>query len=351
MGWSCRRPVGLVTSRCSEKRSTPRKRQGSTRQPASTPRRRRPRSSRWRRWPGRRCGRRGCGGTRRGRWWRLSASAGVAQSKVVRMIKQRLGMCRGARQCLGHSPVGRMDRLSAPRRLTPPPGVLCTRWRRLPGARCTGKARRVAPVAAVHSDSMPTSRRPTEERRQQIAEAALRIISGKGVHRLTAQELGREVGIADGTIFRHFKDKAEIVRAAVSHLEGVLFEGFRPRPRTRWSACASSSWAGSSWCSACRPSSSPPSATGWRRLPAATVDWCAPSSSARRPSSASASPRRRSGGQVDASLSADALTLVVIGSLQAAAITHRRSSGKGHIEPALVWRTMEALLVSTAQRK
>lgn len=72
------------------------------------------------------------------------------------------------------------------------------------------------------------ARRPTEERRVQIAEAALRIISGKGVHKMTAQELGREVGIADGTIFRHFKDKAEIVRAAIGHLEGLLFKNFPP---------------------------------------------------------------------------------------------------------------------------
>jgi AcrR family transcriptional regulator len=71
-------------------------------------------------------------------------------------------------------------------------------------------------------------RRPTEERRVQIAEAALRLISGKGVAKMTAQALAREVGIADGTIFRHFKDKAEIVRAAISHLEALLYKDFPP---------------------------------------------------------------------------------------------------------------------------
>ena len=198
---------------------------------------------------------------------------------------------------------------------------------------------------------MPTSRRPTEERRQQIAEAALRIISGKGVHRLTAQELGREVGIADGTIFRHFKDKAEIVRAAVSHLEGVLFEGFPPQaedPMERLRVF----FVGRLKLVQRMPSVFL-SAFSDRLEEAAGSDAGLVRSIIERSQAfvRQCLTEAQERGQVDASLSVDALTLVVIGSLQAAAITHRRSSGKGHIEPALVWRTMEALLVSTAQRK
>lgn len=73
---------------------------------------------------------------------------------------------------------------------------------------------------------MVERRQPTSERRQQIAEAALKILSTQGVHRLTAMELAREVGIADGTIFRHFKDKAEIVDAAIDQLSELLGEDF-----------------------------------------------------------------------------------------------------------------------------
>lgn len=73
---------------------------------------------------------------------------------------------------------------------------------------------------------MAERRQPTSERRQQIAEAALKILSTQGVHRLTAMELAREVGIADGTIFRHFKDKAEIVDAAIDQLSELLGEDF-----------------------------------------------------------------------------------------------------------------------------
>lgn len=73
-----------------------------------------------------------------------------------------------------------------------------------------------------------TRRKPTEERRRQIAEAALEILGEKGVHHLTAMELARRVGIADGTIFRHFPGKTEIIRAAIGVVADRLFEGFPP---------------------------------------------------------------------------------------------------------------------------
>lgn len=75
---------------------------------------------------------------------------------------------------------------------------------------------------------MAADRKSSEERRRQIADAALRIIGTKGVHRLTAMELAREVGIADGTIFRHFKNKDEIVQAAIARLEELLQQDLPP---------------------------------------------------------------------------------------------------------------------------
>lgn len=74
----------------------------------------------------------------------------------------------------------------------------------------------------------PPERLPTAERQRQLAEAALRIISTQGVRRLTAAALAEEVGIADGTIFRHFKDKEEIVNAAIDLFEAVLEETYPP---------------------------------------------------------------------------------------------------------------------------
>lgn len=75
---------------------------------------------------------------------------------------------------------------------------------------------------------MGRQRQPGSERRQQIADAALQILGELGVQHLTAMEIARRVGIADGTIFRHFKDKQEIVRAAVLRVQELLFQ--EPQP-------------------------------------------------------------------------------------------------------------------------
>ena len=75
---------------------------------------------------------------------------------------------------------------------------------------------------------MASQRLPTAQRRDQIARAALRIISTRGVRRLTSAALAEQVGIADGTIFRHFRNKDEIVDAAIDLFEQALEEAFPP---------------------------------------------------------------------------------------------------------------------------
>ncbi|MBZ0236475.1 MAG: TetR/AcrR family transcriptional regulator [Deltaproteobacteria bacterium] len=71
-------------------------------------------------------------------------------------------------------------------------------------------------------------RQRTEDRRPQIADAALRILASKGAGHLTAAELGREVGIADSTIFRHYRDMEEVVLAAIDRVRVLLDETFPP---------------------------------------------------------------------------------------------------------------------------
>ena len=79
---------------------------------------------------------------------------------------------------------------------------------------------------------MTTAKRlPTAQRQRQIAEAALQILSTQGVHRLTAVALADRVGIADGTIFRHFSNKEEIVNAAIDLFQATLEETFPPAER------------------------------------------------------------------------------------------------------------------------
>lgn len=73
-----------------------------------------------------------------------------------------------------------------------------------------------------------TIRRPTEERQQQIADAALKVIAQQGLGKFTTQAIAAEVGITDGTLFRHFASKEDIVLAALDRVEMKLFEGFPP---------------------------------------------------------------------------------------------------------------------------
>lgn len=64
---------------------------------------------------------------------------------------------------------------------------------------------------------------PTEARREQIAEAALRVIAEGGVGAFTSRAVAEQVGITDGTVFRHFASKEEIVAAAMDLLEAQMF--------------------------------------------------------------------------------------------------------------------------------
>jgi AcrR family transcriptional regulator len=66
------------------------------------------------------------------------------------------------------------------------------------------------------------ARKPTQERRREIADAAIKILSERGLRECTAAQIASEVGITDGTIFRHFKDKNEIILAALDRLQELI---------------------------------------------------------------------------------------------------------------------------------
>jgi len=58
-------------------------------------------------------------------------------------------------------------------------------------------------------------RKPAAERRQEIAEAALRIVGRRGVTALTTANLAQEVGLTTGALFRHFASLDDVLREAV----------------------------------------------------------------------------------------------------------------------------------------
>ncbi len=74
-----------------------------------------------------------------------------------------------------------------------------------------------------------TARKPADDRRREIADAALRVIADQGLGRFTALAIAREVGITDAALFRHFASKEAIVLAAIDRVGELLFERFPPR--------------------------------------------------------------------------------------------------------------------------
>lgn len=53
--------------------------------------------------------------------------------------------------------------------------------------------------------------RSAEETREKIDRTALRLFAEKGVDRATINDIATEAGIAEGTIYRHYKNKEELI--------------------------------------------------------------------------------------------------------------------------------------------
>jgi AcrR family transcriptional regulator len=66
-------------------------------------------------------------------------------------------------------------------------------------------------------------RKSGEERREEIIQAVLDLAGERGVGQVTAQAIADRVGIAQPTVFRHFKTRDAILRAALEWIgKGVL---------------------------------------------------------------------------------------------------------------------------------
>ena len=69
-------------------------------------------------------------------------------------------------------------------------------------------------------------RKQHEERREEIAAAALAILAEEGPRQLTARNLGARVGMDGSSLFRHFENKAAILHAALDLFETALSDTF-----------------------------------------------------------------------------------------------------------------------------
>jgi AcrR family transcriptional regulator len=62
----------------------------------------------------------------------------------------------------------------------------------------------------------------TQVRREQIAEAALTLIASQGLRRLSMGAVARRVGLVPSGIYRHFKNKDELLDAVLDRVEQRL---------------------------------------------------------------------------------------------------------------------------------
>ncbi len=66
-----------------------------------------------------------------------------------------------------------------------------------------------------------------ETRRAQIVQAALRIIGSRGLGALTTAAIAKEVGISEANLYRHFKNKEEILNVMTEQIGAGLEENLK----------------------------------------------------------------------------------------------------------------------------
>ena len=70
--------------------------------------------------------------------------------------------------------------------------------------------------------------KPQRVRQQEIIEALLALAAEYGIAKVSTQQIADAVGIAQPTIFRHFKTREDIVCASVKHVTTSLSERLSP---------------------------------------------------------------------------------------------------------------------------
>src|ERR1700758_2029498 len=67
-------------------------------------------------------------------------------------------------------------------------------------------------------DSDPIQEQLAAARRTQILAAAIKVFSEKGFHRATIRDVARAAGVADGTIYNYFANKADLLMGLLDRL-------------------------------------------------------------------------------------------------------------------------------------
>ena len=77
---------------------------------------------------------------------------------------------------------------------------------------------------------MVQKRKSTIIRKQQIIEAARKLIIKKGSEHLTVRSIAKEVNITEAAIYRHFRSKREILSFLMSYISETMLEEIDKRP-------------------------------------------------------------------------------------------------------------------------
>src|SRR5512139_2338877 len=76
---------------------------------------------------------------------------------------------------------------------------------------------------------MAQKRRSTAIRKQQIIDAARKLIIKKGSEHLTVRAMAKEVGLTEAAIYRHFKSKREILSFLMNHIMDTMLHDVERR--------------------------------------------------------------------------------------------------------------------------
>ena len=77
---------------------------------------------------------------------------------------------------------------------------------------------------------MAQKRKTTAVRKQQIIQAARRLIIKKGSEHLTVRSIAREVNITEAAIYRHYKSKREILSFLMNHISETMLADIHRNP-------------------------------------------------------------------------------------------------------------------------
>ena len=78
--------------------------------------------------------------------------------------------------------------------------------------------------------------KPSEQRQQEIVTSTIELCAEQGVNKITTQVIADRVGVAQATIFKHFKTRDKVFEAVLRWLSGGMFKAVEPMFKSKASA-------------------------------------------------------------------------------------------------------------------